>query len=125
LAGLAGGTGDMRDVLAERAKGDDAAALAFDVYAHRLRREIAAMAAALGGLDALAFTGGVGEHAPAVRAAAAEGLAFLGVGIDALANGAARGDGEITASGAGVRTFVVTAREDVEIAREVRAVVGA
>jgi acetate kinase len=126
LAGLAGGTGDMREVLTARAKGDAAAALAFDVYVHRLRREVAAMAAALGGLDALAFTGGVGEHAPAVRAAAAEGLALLGVGVDAVANDAARGDGEITAPGTQpVRTFVVTAREDIEIAREVCAVVGA
>ena len=57
----------MRDVLARRPRRATRPRLAFDVYVHRLRREIAAMAAALGGLDALVFTGGVGEHAPVVR----------------------------------------------------------
>jgi acetate kinase len=123
LAGLAG-SGDMRDVLDARERGDDAAALAFDVYALRLRQEIAAMVAAMGGLDALAFTGGVGEHATPVRAAAADGLAFLGVSLDAEANARTASDGEISQSGAAVRTFVVTAREDVEIARQVRALLG-
>jgi acetate kinase len=123
LAGLAG-TGDMRDVLAARARGDEAAALAFDVYVFRLRQEIAAMTAALGGFDALAFTGGVGERAPAVRAAAAEGLAHLGVALGTDANAAATSDADISAPGAAVRTFVVTAREDVEIARQVRSVLG-
>ncbi len=120
LAGLSGTSGDMRDVLAARAAGDRDAGLAFDVYIHRLRREVAAMAAALGGVDGLAFTGGVGEHAPAVRAAAAEGLRFLGVAVDASANEAADGDADITAPAAPVRTVVVTAREHLEIARQVR-----
>lgn len=111
LAGLTGGSGDLRDIA------PDGPAVA--VYLHRLRREIAAMAAAMNGLDVLVFTGGVGEHQPVVRARAAEGLAFLGVAIDADA--AVDGDTEITAPGAAVRTFVVTAREDVEIARQVRA----
>lgn len=81
LAGLSGGTGsgDMRDVLARRAAGDEAAILAFEVYIHRLRAGIAAMAASLGGLDLLAFTGGVGEHLPEVRTAALAGLGFLGL----------------------------------------------
>ncbi|MFC4857674.1 acetate/propionate family kinase [Actinophytocola glycyrrhizae] len=113
LAGLTGGSGDLRDVVA-----DEAARPALAVYLHRLRREIAAMAAAMNGLDVLVFTGGVGEHQPAVRAGAAAGLAFLGVAIDTDA--AVAGDTEITAQGAAVRTFVVTAREDVEIARQVR-----
>jgi acetate kinase len=79
------------------------------------------MAASLGGLDALAFTGGVGEHAAAVRERVAEGLAFLGVALDAGANAAAAGDAEIGAAGAAVRVHVLTAREDLEVAREVRA----
>ena len=78
LLGLAG-TADMRAILAAEAAGDEAATLAVGVYLHRLRASIAAMAAALGGLDALVFTGGVGEHAPAIRAGAAAGLGFLGV----------------------------------------------
>ena len=111
----------MRDVLAARAGGDTDAALAFDVYVHRLRQEIAAMAASMDGVDALVFTGGVGERAPAVRAAAAGGLAFLGVAVDPSRNEAARDDAEISAPGAGARTFVVLAREDLEIAGQVRA----
>jgi acetate kinase len=78
------------------------------------------MAAALRGLDALVFTGGIGERAPAVRAAAADGLRFLGVALDAARNQAARDDGDVSAEAAAVRTVVVRAREDLEIARQVR-----
>lgn len=81
---------------------------------------VAAMAAAMDGLDALVFTGGVGEHAPEIRAAAAEGLGFLGVAPDAARNAEARA-GEVGSPDARVRTVVVTAREDLEIARQVRA----
>jgi acetate kinase len=123
LAGLAGGSGDMREVLAAADRDDHDARLAIGVYLHRLCREIAAMAAAMNGLDALVFTGGIGEHSPAVRAAAATGLAFLGVAIDEDANSGAQGDADISAAGSAVRTAVITAREDIEIARQTRAVV--
>jgi acetate kinase len=103
LAGLAG-TPDMRIVLSRAAAGDAAATLARDVYVHRLTAGIAAMAAALGGLDVLVFTGGVGEHSAEIRERACARLAFLGVG-----------------SGGAVRVRVVEAREDLEIARQVRA----
>ncbi len=120
LAGLAGGSGDMRDVMASADRGDPAATLALAVHGHRLRREIAAMAAALGGLDVLVFTGGIGEHQPRVRADAGDGLGFLGVAVDPAANAAVAGDGDITAPGCPVRTVVVASREDLEIARQVR-----
>jgi acetate kinase len=108
------GSADMRELLGR----DDAAArLALEVYLHRLAAAAAGMAAALGGLDALVFTGGVGERAPAIRAGAAERLAFLGVAIA----GEAGPDAELTAPGARVRTAVVAAREDVEMARQARA----
>ncbi len=123
LGGLTGTSGDMRDVLAARLRGDSAAVTAFDIYIHRLRRELAAMAAALGGVDLVVFTGGVGENSPDVRAAAADGLAFLGLAIDLDRNGSTTADGDITAAGAAARTVVVTAREDLEIADQVRAVV--
>ncbi|BCJ32489.1 acetate/propionate family kinase [Actinocatenispora sera] len=116
------GTADMREVLAAREAGSRSARRALDVYQHRLRAGIAAMAAALGGLDVLAFTGGIGEHAPAVRADAAAGLAFLGVEIDPVRNDAADGDADVSAAGSAVRTAVVTAREDAEIAAQVRTV---
>jgi acetate kinase len=119
LAGLTG-TGDMREVLARVAAGDEEAGLAIDVYTRSLRASIAAMAAAMDGLDALVFTGGVGERAAAVRSRAAAGLGFLGVALDEQANRAAGGDADIGAPGAAVRTLVVTSREDLEIARQVR-----
>jgi acetate kinase len=120
LLGL-GGSEDMRAILGGAAAGDDRASLALEVYLHRLRGAIAAMVASLGGLDALVFTGGVGERSAPVRALAAEGLGFLGVTVDEAANEAAgAGDTEVSARGSTVRTFVVPAREDVEIAREVR-----
>jgi acetate kinase len=120
LLGLAG-TADMRAVLAAAQREEPAAVLALDVYVHRLRAGIAAMAASLDGLETLVFTGGVGEHAPEVRARAAAGLGFLGIALDHAANDATTSDGEITAPGAPARTLVVEAREDLEIARGVRA----
>jgi len=119
------GTGDMRELLRRIAAGDDDAELAFDVYIHRLRALVAAMAAAMNGLDALVFTGGVGENAPPVRAAAAAGLRFLGVELGPTLNASLGPDNDISAPGASVPTLVVKAREDVEVAREVRKVLAA
>ena len=82
------------------------------------------MAAALGGLDALVFTGGVGERAGRVRELAAAGLGFLGVALDAERNHDAQGDADISAAGSAVATLVIQAREDLEIARQTRAVLG-
>jgi acetate kinase len=124
LAALAD-TADMREVTERAAAGDEAAAVALEVYLHRLRGGIAAMAAALSGLDALVFTGGVGENSPVVRAGAAAGLEFLGVAVNQGRNAAARGDADVSAEGATVPTLVVSAREDLEIAREVRRVLSA
>ena len=123
LTGLAG-TGDMREVLSRAAAGDPRAVLGRDVYLHRLRASIASMAAAMGGLDVLVFTGGVGENSPEIRSRASAGLAFLGVAVDESRNTLdkkARGDDwEITAQDARIRTFVIAAREDKQIAAEVR-----
>jgi len=120
------GTADMAAVVEAREAGEPTAGLAFDVYVHRLRAAIAAMVASLGGLDALVFTGGVGENAPIVRAAAVAGLGFVGVALDAARNtsavgGAAGPEADITASGSSACVLVVGAREDLEIARGVRA----
>ena len=121
LLGLAG-TADMRAIVAAAAAGGAEARLALEVYVHRLRAGIAAMAASLGGIDALVFTGGVGEHSPAVRALAAERLGFLGIELDAARNEGGPDEREIGAGGAAVRAFVIVAREDLEISHEVRAV---
>jgi acetate kinase len=125
LLGLAG-TADMRAVLDGAQAGQPDARLALEVYLHRLRAAIAAMTASLEGLDAIAFMGGVGERAPMIRALAADGLAYLGIALDPAANGRpGTKDREIGVAGAPVRAFVIPAREDVEIARDVRLVVGA
>jgi acetate kinase len=124
LLGLAG-TADMREVVDRAGRGDPVARLALAVYLHRLRAAIAAMTAALGGLDALVFTGGVGERSAEVRAGAADGLGFLGVAIDPGRNTGATGDVEISAAGAAARTLVLHAREDLQIAHETRRVLGA
>jgi len=124
LKGLSGTSGDLRDVLAARETGDPDAALALDVYVHRLVREIGAMVVGAGGLDLLVFTGGMGERSPDLRAAAAARLEHLGVALDDRLEKGDSTDSDITASGAAVRTVVVTAREDLEVAREVRRVLG-
>jgi acetate kinase len=93
------------------------------VYIHRLCREIAGMTAALGRLDALVYTGGVGEHAPEVRAAVAARLAYLGVALDPDLNNAIA-DAVVSPRSAGAATLVVTAREDLEIASQVRQLLG-
>ncbi len=76
------GSADMREVLASAGRGEAGGQLALEVYTHRLRAGIASMAAALGGLDAVAFTGGIGQRSPEIRALAAGGLEFLGLAID-------------------------------------------
>jgi acetate kinase len=118
LAGLAG-TGDMREIVRRSQRGDGRAGLALDVYVHRLRAGIAAMAAALGGLDVLVFTGGVGENAAELRQRTAAGLAFLGVGLQ-VDDTHPPPDREIGCRGAAVRTLVLRAREDAEMARQAR-----
>jgi acetate kinase len=123
-SGLLGLTGsaDMREIVARAADGDEVARVGLDVYEHRLRAGIASMAAALGRLDALVFTGGVGERSAEIRARAVRGLEFLGVAVDDHLNAAsAADDREIAASGGRVRVLVIQAREDLEIARQARA----
>jgi acetate kinase len=119
LTALAG-TGDMQQIEAAAHNGDPDAALALDVYLHRLASGIAAMTAAAGGLDALVFTGGVGEHSATVRERTAHRLRFLGVTIDALRNNATHTDADITAPDSAIHTLVITAREDLRIATEAR-----
>ena len=99
--------------------------MAFDVFIHRLVTGIGAMAAAAGGLDALVFTGGIGERSPVVRAAAAEQLGHLGVQIDAEHNDEVTGDADISHERARAHTLVIAAREDIEIAQETRSVLAA
>ncbi|MDQ1701049.1 MAG: acetate kinase [Frankiaceae bacterium] len=117
------GTGDMRTILAAT---DDRSRLAVDVYVHRLRAAIAAMAAAMDGLDVLVFTGGIGENAAPIRSLAVAGLRFLGPSIEESANAnVGADDADVTAVDAGAHVVVVHAREDIQIVRGVRAALGA
>jgi acetate kinase len=121
LAGIANGVGDMREIVQRSGRGDETARLALSVYLHRLAADISGIVPALGGLDALVFTGGVGEHTAEVRAEVARRLDYLGVAIAPGISGVGEpGDREISAPDARVRTLVVHAREDLEIARQTR-----
>jgi acetate kinase len=123
LAGLSGTSGDMRDVLAGVADGDEACLLAWKVYNHRLRSGISAMVGAMSGLDVLVFTGGVGERSEAVRRSTCAWGSFLGIGIDGATNAThdPATDVDLSEDGASVKTLVVHAREDLHIAHEVAA----
>jgi acetate kinase len=119
LKGLSGLSGDMRLVLAAREKGDTRAALAFEVYVHRLRGGIGSMVASLGGADVLTFTGGVGENAAPVRAAACDALECFGLRLDEGLNAAVEaGDRDIATADSRARILVVHAREEWAIASE-------
>jgi len=120
LTGLAG-TPDMGEVLERATEGNADAALARDVYVHALQGGVARMSASMRGIDVLVFTGGVGEHSSEIRSKAAAGLGFLGVRLDEPRNRQAKGDTDISAPGASVRAVMIMAREDLQIAREIRA----
>ncbi len=122
LLGLAG-TKDMREVLERAGGGDTDAQLALDVYLHRLAGSVAAMTASLGGLDALVITGGVGEASAEVRRLLVERLGYLGLALGPR-NEQVEDDAVVSPSDADAQVLVVHAREDIEIARGTRSVLG-
>ncbi len=121
LLGVSGSTGDMRD-LQEKAKQDPHAAEAIDLFCYRAKKYIGAYAAALGGLDALVFTGGIGERAPAVRERICSGLDFLGIRVDATQNAA--NAPMISATDSRVNVRVIQTNEDLMIVQHVITVLG-
>jgi acetate kinase len=124
LLGLSGRSADLREVLRARRDRDPAARLAFDVYIHRLRFHIGAMLGATGGLDAIVFTAGVGEHSAEVRHAALAPFAFLGFELDPASDGQVDSDADVSSERSAVRVLVVRAREEWAIARAAAGVVG-
>jgi acetate kinase len=122
LTALAG-TGDMSTLVPRAEAGEPDAVLALDVYVHRLVAAVGAMAASAGGLDVLAFTGGAGERTPSVRSETCRRLAWMGVLVDDNVNREADSDSDLSGAGSIVRIVVVTAREDLQMAREVRVLV--
>ena len=121
LLGVSGSTGDMRTLL-EKAAQDSHAAEAIDSFCYRAKKYIGAYAAALGGLDALVFTGGIGERAPAIRERICNGLEFLGIRIDAARNAA--NAPVISASDGRVNVRVIQTDEDLMIVQHAKAVLG-
>lgn len=120
LYGVSGGRSDLRDLEQASAAGDAKAALALDLFAYRVRKYLGAYAAAMGGLDAMAFTGGIGEHSAEMRSRICQGLAFLGVELNTENNRAARGDTAaiIGTEASRVSTWVIPTDEEQQIARE-------
>ena len=122
LLGVSGVSSDVRPVLQAADLGNERAQLAIAIYLRRLRAGIAAMAAAMGGVEAVIFTGGVGEHSARIRADACRGLGFLGVDVDDQANESVDADRVVSPADSATAVVVVYSREDVGIAAEVRKV---
>jgi acetate kinase len=124
LLGVSGVSSDMRQVLEAVEAGNERARLALAIFAHRVRQTVGAMTATLGGITALVFTAGIGEHAAPVRARVCEGLECLGLEMDARANAGCRPDADIATAGSRGRILVIGTREDLMIVRETVRVLG-
>jgi acetate kinase len=120
LLGVSGLSSDMRAIMAEADAGDPRAALARTMFAHRLVGVVGSMVATLRGLDALVFTGGIGENSPWVRQAVANAFGYAGLRLDEPRNAASIGDTDVAADDSRVHVLVVAAREDLAVLSEVR-----
>ncbi len=118
LLGLSGVSNDVRDIEDAAARGVERAAIALDVYCYRVRKFIGSYAAAMGGVDAIVFTAGLGENSISMRARICEGLEFLGARLDADKNGVRGKEKEISVDGSSVKIFVVPTNEELVIARD-------
>ena len=122
LLGISGVSSDMREIVGTMKDGNERARLAFDIFVHRLQTGIGAMVGALGGIDALVFTAGIGEHSPEIREAACANFGFLGLELDAAKNFSPppepQTDRDISMPASKVRVLVVRAQEDWAIAKE-------
>jgi acetate kinase len=124
LLGVTGISADMRQVLAAAREGNDQARLALGMYTHRVRQAIGSLAVMMGGIDALIFTAGVGEHASEVRESICTGLECLGLELDTQANASCKPDADVARPGSRGRILVIATREDVTMLREVMLVLG-
>jgi len=124
LAGISGGSGDVRDLEDAAAKGDARSRLALDVFVQGVRHYLGAFLVKLGGLDVITFSGGIGENSAALRSAVCAGLSELGIDLDPARNAAARGEAVLSPEGARVTILLVPADEERIVARAVAQVVG-
>ena len=118
LLGLSGRSGDIRDLEAAAADGDAGSRLALDVYVEEIRRHLGGMIVALGGVDAIVFTGGIGENGAAIRAAVCDGLTELGIAPDAARNTSLDGEGSFHDSSSRTELWVVPTNEELIVARQ-------
>ncbi|MEG0780092.1 MAG: acetate kinase [Oscillospiraceae bacterium] len=124
VQGISGVSSDFRDLEAAAEKGNTQAALAIEVFEYGVTKLIGAYAAAMGGVDAVVFTAGVGENSADMRAHITAGLGFMGITIDAAKNKVRGEEIDISAAGAAVRTLVIPTNEELMIAKETAALVG-
>lgn len=123
LQGISGVSSDMREVIKEMNEGNKKAKLAFDVFCYRVKKYVGAYVAALGGLDALVFTGGIGENSPDVRKAICDNLEYLGIEFDKAANSSKEKEKSITTDKSRASVFVIPTNEELMIAIETKEVV--
>jgi acetate kinase len=124
LQGVSGVSSDMRDLDAAVLQGNDRARLAVDMFAYRVKKYIGSYAAAMGGVDIILFTGGIGENNFDVRARICEGLSFMGATLDLARNSGLCGeDADLTATGSKVKICVLTTNEELVIAQDTFALV--
>jgi acetate kinase len=123
LAGISGGSGDIRDLSEAAAKGESRSQLAIDVFVYAIRHYLGAFLLELGGLDAITFSGGIGENSADIRGAVLKDLSGFGIEVDENKNNFIKGEGEISADSSAVKVLVVPANEEIVVARETVAVV--
>jgi acetate kinase len=124
LLGISGLTSDMREIISERKNGNKQAELAFQVFTYRIKKYLGSYLAAMGGLDAIVFAGGIGENSPDVRAASCAGLEFLGIQIDEAKNNSEDKEKIISSSSSKVKVMAVPTNEELVIALDTMRIVG-
>jgi acetate kinase len=125
LQGISGISSDMREIIAEMKNGDKKATYAFDVFTYRVKKYIGAYAAAMGGVDAIVFTGGIGENSAEVRQASCAGLDFLGITVNAETNESSERQKDISVKGSKTRVLVIPTNEELVIALDTMEIVKA
>ena len=118
VLGVSGVSSDFRDVRAAAQEGNERAQLALDIFHYKIKTQIAAYAGAMGGIDVIVFTAGIGENAALVRSESLKGLEFLGFNLDAKKNEIAGEIGEISTDDSRVKVYVIPTNEELMIARD-------
>jgi acetate kinase len=123
LIGLSGDSSDMREIEEAMQEGDKRSKRAFDVFTYRIKKYLGAYAAAMGGVDAFVFTGGIGENSPLVRRDVCENMNFLGIELDADKNETAKGESIISNHNSKVKVFRIPTNEELVIALDTEEIV--